>query len=217
MESQSIERGFERVWQMFQETDRKFKETDRKFKETDEKFKETDRKFKETDEKFKETDRKFQESGREFAERLKKTEDLFIGRWGRFMEVLVDSGAVKSLRDYGLGINRSASSVKEEMQNGEGRGMEIDVLCWGDELIVAVEVKTTLKNEDVREHEERLGRFFECFPRFSGMRLHGAVAALSFAEESDRYAYKRGMYVLTLIGDTVVRVVNDKKFRPREW
>jgi len=23
--------------------------------------------------------------------------------------------------------------------------------------------------------------------------------------------------VLTLIGDTVVRVVNDKKFRPREW
>ncbi|OQX03223.1 MAG: hypothetical protein BWK80_56095, partial [Desulfobacteraceae bacterium IS3] len=78
MESQSIERGFERVWQMFQETDRKFQETDRKFKETD---------------------RKFQESGREFAERLKKMEDLFIGRWGRFMEVLVDSGAVKSLRD----------------------------------------------------------------------------------------------------------------------
>ncbi len=199
MESQSIEKGFERVWQMFQETDRKFQETDRKFQETDRKFKETDRKIQES------------------AEQLKKMEDLFIGRWGRFMEVLVDSGAVKSLRDYGLGINRSASNVKEETQNGEGRGIEIDVLCWGDELIVAVEVKTTLKNEDVREHEERLGRFFGCFPRFSGMRLHGAVAALSFAEESDRYAYKRGMYVLTLIGDTVVRVVNDKKFRPREW
>ncbi len=196
MELQSIEKGFERVWQMFQETDRRFKETD---------------------EKFKETDRKFQESGREFAERLKKTEELFIGRWGRFMEVLVDSGAVKSLRDYGLGINRSASSVKEEMQNGGGRGMEIDVLCWGDEIIVAVEVKTTLRIEDIREHEERLGRFFGCFPKFSGMRLHGAVAGLSFAEDSDRYAYRRGMYVLTLIGDSMVKVVNDKNFRPREW
>ncbi len=178
MESQSIEKGFERVWQMFQETDKKFQES---------------------------------------AEQLKKLEDLFIGRWGRFMEVLVDSGAVKSLRDYGLSINRSAGNVKEEMPNGEGRGMEIDVLCWGDELIVAVEVKTTLKTEDVREHEERLGRFFGCFPRFSGMKLYGAVAALSFAEDSDRYAYRRGMYVLTLIGDALVRVVNDKKFRPREW
>ncbi len=67
MESQSIERGFERVWQMFQETDKKFQETDRKIQES--------------------------------AEQLKKMEDLFIGRWGRFMEVLVDSGAVKSLRD----------------------------------------------------------------------------------------------------------------------
>jgi len=182
MESESIEKGFERVWQMFQETDRKF-----------------------------------QESGREFAERLKKMEDLFIGRWGRFMEVLVDSGAVKALRDCGLGINRSASNVKEEMQNGLGRGMEIDVLCWGDEIIVAVEVKTTLRIEDVREHEERLERFFKCFPKFSGMKLYGAVAGLSFAEESDRYAYKRGMYVLTLIGDTLVRVINGEKFRPREW
>ncbi|MDR2258459.1 MAG: hypothetical protein LBE14_04850, partial [Treponema sp.] len=34
---------FEKVWAMFQETDRKFKETDRQFKETDRKFKETDR------------------------------------------------------------------------------------------------------------------------------------------------------------------------------
>ncbi len=34
MNSDIIEQGFQRVWQMFQETDRQFKETDRKIEET---------------------------------------------------------------------------------------------------------------------------------------------------------------------------------------
>ncbi|MGB9702147.1 MAG: hypothetical protein ACPL1A_05385 [Candidatus Kapaibacteriota bacterium] len=34
---------FEKVWHMFQETDRKFQETAQQFQETDKKFKETDR------------------------------------------------------------------------------------------------------------------------------------------------------------------------------
>ncbi|QTA86788.1 hypothetical protein [Desulfonema magnum] len=41
--------------------------------------------------------------------------------------------------------------------------------------------------------------------QFLGMRLRSAVAGLSFAEESDRYAYRRRMYVLTLVGDSLVR------------
>jgi uncharacterized protein HemX len=49
--------SFEKVWAMFQETDRKFKETDKQFKEIGERFKETDKKFQETDKKFQETDK----------------------------------------------------------------------------------------------------------------------------------------------------------------
>jgi len=37
MDTQLIEKGFERVWQMFQETDKKFKETADQIKETDKK------------------------------------------------------------------------------------------------------------------------------------------------------------------------------------
>jgi hypothetical protein len=42
MDTQAIEEGFERIWQMFQETDRKFQETGRELKEL---FKETDRRI----------------------------------------------------------------------------------------------------------------------------------------------------------------------------
>lgn len=185
MDTQVIEKGFERVWQMFQETDKKFLDTDRKFRES--------------------------------AEQLKKIENMFIGKWGRFMEVLIDSGAVTALRQYGLSIEHSASNVREQKPNGLGRGMEIDVLCWGKEIIIPIEVKTTLKVEDVDEHKKRLERFFECFPTFSGRKLYGAVAGLSFSEESDKYAYRCGLYVLTLVGENMVLVVNDEKFRPKEW
>jgi hypothetical protein len=71
MDTQVIEKGFERVWQMFQETDRKFRES---------------------------------------AEQLKKIENIFIGKWGRFMEVLIDSGAVTALRKYGLSIEQKPGS-----------------------------------------------------------------------------------------------------------
>ena len=192
MDTQVIEKGFERVWQMFQETNKKFLDTDRKFQDTDKKF-------------------------RESAEQLKKIENMFIGKWGRFMEVLIDSGAVTALRQYGLSIEHSASNVREQKPNGLGRGMEIDVLCWGKEIIIPIEVKTTLKVEDVEEQKRRLERFFECFPTFSGRKLYGAVAGLSFSEESDKYAYRCGLYVLTLVGENMVAVVNDEKFRPKDW
>lgn len=178
MDLQTIEKGFERVWQMFQETDRKFQES---------------------------------------ADQLKRLEALFGSRWGRFMEVLIDSGAVTALRKYGLDIDHSASNVKEQRPNSLGRGMEIDVLCWGKQIIVPIEVKTHLKVDDVRSHEERIERFTDCFPKFSDLKLFGAVAGLSFDEGSDRFAYQRGFYVLTLIGDKVVAVINDNKFIPKQW
>ena len=133
------------------------------------------------------------------------------------MEILVDTGAVTALRNYGVHIDASSRSVKEQQPNGRGRGMEIDVLCWGAEIAVPIEVKTTLKVEHVNDHEDRLKRFTECFPQFSGMELHGGVAGISFEEESDKYAYRRGLYVLTLTGNNMVTVLNDDKFRPKIW
>ena len=228
MEQNVIEAGFQKVWEMFQETDRKFQETAKRFRETDEKlkemFQETDKRFRETDEKlkekFQETDRKIQETDKqlkEFLKGLKKLEDTFITKWGRFMEVLVNSGATSALRAAGLSVDHSAKNFTQEVPDAMGRGMEIDVLCWGEDIVVPIEVKTTLKVEDVDEHIEKLGRFFECFPNFRGMKLYGAVAGLDFAGGSNRYAYRKGLYVLTLKGNKVVEVSNDGKFRPKIW
>jgi hypothetical protein len=226
MDANVIEQGFREVWEMFRETDRKIQESDRKFHEElearDRKFHEEldvrDRKFHEDLEALQHnlaaSQQRFEES---VNQSIKNMEDVFIGKWGRFMEVLVKSGALTAFRQYGVPVKRSAGGVNEQLKNGQGRGMEIDVLCWNDDVVIAIEVKTTLKVEHVRDQEERLQRFFECFPDFREKRLYGAVAGLTIEEEADKYAYRQGLYVLTLIGDNLVKVLNDQKFCPRDW
>jgi hypothetical protein len=116
-ETREPEKGltFEKVWMMFQESDRRMREineetaqqmreTDRKLQEVAERMKETDRQMKETDRQMKETDRRMEETDRqmketdrqiqEVAERMKETAkqmketDRQLGRLGnRFGEL----------------------------------------------------------------------------------------------------------------------------------
>ena len=63
--------NFEKVWFLFQNTDKKFQETDKLLTE---KFQETDKKFQETDKKFQETDKK-----------IKALSNLFTTQWGKLI------------------------------------------------------------------------------------------------------------------------------------
>jgi len=58
--------------------------------------------------------------------------------------------------------------------------------------------------------------FFEYFPRFSGLKLYGAVAGLSVEDSVARYAYKNGLFVLVPAGQ-LVQIWNDANFIPRTF
>ncbi len=80
---------FEKVWLMFQETDKKFQELTERFRETDERFKETAERFKQTDEKFKQTDERFKQTDERFKqtdEKFKQTDEKFKQTDERFKE-----------------------------------------------------------------------------------------------------------------------------------
>jgi hypothetical protein len=69
------------------------------------------------------------------------------------------------------------------------------------------------------------------------MKLYGAVAGIRIEEVADRYAYRKGLFVLTLSGspreiydlehpcsiaiisrgEGMVVILNDEKFRPKQW
>ena len=219
-EIKHIWRLFEEVSKQLKETDRQIKETDRQMKENERKlmrlFEETDRRFKETDLRFKETARRFEEKDRRFKEtdkKIKELANLFTGQWGKLIEALVEPSSIRLFQERGIAVEGVARHL--EKQKGD-KGIEIDLLLSNDHEVVLVEVKTTVKIEHIKEHLERLDKFKYFFPEYKEFKVYGAIAGLRYEEDSDRFAYKKGLFVLKC-QDGVIKIVNDKNFRPRVW
>ncbi|TAN53072.1 MAG: hypothetical protein EPN21_02415 [Methylococcaceae bacterium] len=179
---------YDDVWQMFQETARRFQETDRKFQETDLRFKETDRK-------------------------LRELSELFTGQWGKLVEALVRPGLLNLFRQRGIQVNET---LQRDLAQRDGREMEIDVMLINGDVVIPVEVKTTLKVADVNDFLQRMQEFLLFFPKYRGYRIYGAVAGVQIEERADRYAYRKGLFVLTLGRDGLSRILNDEKFIPKD-
>jgi len=204
--------------EMSQETDRKFQETDLKFQEVREMSQETDRKFQETDRKFwemsQETDRKFREMSRETDKRINKvSQDIgrLGGRWGEFIEEMVRPAVVRLFQQRGLLVHEVHRHVSSKR---DGLSAEIDLLVVNDEHCIAVEVKSLLSVDDVKEHQERLKKFKILFPRYATARLMGAVAGGVISEDVAKYAYRQGFFVLGQKGENM-EILNDESFEPK--
>ncbi|HOL42248.1 MAG TPA: hypothetical protein PLY78_10485 [Methanospirillum sp.] len=197
---------FEKVWLMFQETDKKFKETDKKFKETDKKFKETDEKFKETDrilsEKFRETDKK-----------LNKLERLFTSQWGKLVESLVEGDILALLNKRGIQVT---DTVKRRAGRRDGVDYEFDIIAINGDEIVIVEVKTTLRPEDIRNFLRKLKQAKNWMPEYADKKVYGAVAFLSEDAGTAAMAEKNGLFVIRATGDSA-SIINPENFVPKVW
>jgi hypothetical protein len=111
---------FEKVWAMFQETDRKMQETDRKMQETDRRMRETDRKMQETDREMQETGWLIRESQRETDRALKEASRI-VGNLGNkfggsFMSAVCNNTTqCQTVHKYNLHKNTLKSKVFFDM------------------------------------------------------------------------------------------------------
>jgi hypothetical protein len=196
MAEQSTQEAVAEIWQLFRETDAKFKETDAKFKETDAKFKETDAKIQET------------------TRQIQALEGLIGSQWGKFIEALVQPNVLRLFQAWGIQVHYIYRRATSELN---GQNMEVDLLLENDEDVIVVEVKSTLKVQDVNDFLDELKDFLHFFPKYANRRIYGAVAGLSIEEGADRFAYRRGLFVLGVVGDGIVQIKNDQRFRPRDF
>ena len=95
--------------------------------------------------------------------------------------------------------------------------MEIDLILENQIEVIVGEVKTSLSTDDVKEFLEDLATFTEFFPIYRGYRIYGTVAALNITNEVASFAYRRGLFVLRVMGDGMVTIRNDEKFTPRDF
>ncbi len=166
-----------------------------------------------------ESDRRAAEADRSMAElkrtveRTSKAVDSLTTRWGRFVEELVEPAVLRLFQEKGIDIKEVYPRARVKRQ---GIAMEIDILGVDDTELVLVELLPRLSQDDVDEFIEKLTRFKIAFPHYQNYRAYGAVAGIEINEGIDRYAYKKGLFVIKPSGDTVA-IINDANFQPNTW
>ncbi len=145
--------------------------------------------------------------------RVSQNVDALAGKWGKFVEGLVVPAAARLFAERGIAVDTVTQRMRRQRN---GQHMEIDVLVLSHDDVVLVEAKSTLGIDDVSEHLERLAQFKAFFPEYGQRRLLGAVAGIEITGSADRYAYRKGLFVIVQSGESV-RIANDDSFKPRVW
>lgn len=168
-----------------------------------------------------ETDNSFEEIRRILADtaRITKQNAKLIGdignKFGSFTEGMAFPSMERLLRKrFGM----TTVTTRYKAQRG-GETMEIDVLglANGDlNAVVAVEVKSHLKERDVEQTVRMLGRFSDFFPEHKGKKLYGILAYVDGSEETRQQAVRAGLYTAR-IHDEVSDLLPDNGFTPRDF
>ncbi len=205
--------SFDKVWLMFQETNKQFKETDKQFKETDKQFKETDNLIKElskkADKRSAETERRFRETDK----KMKMLHDLFVTQWGKLMETLVEGDLIKLLNSRGIDVHQTSQRVSGSY---DGNPYEFDIIAVNGKEVVIVEVKTTLRVKDVTKFIEKLSLAKVWMPELRNKDIYGAVAYLTANSDSHIMSAKKGLFVIRATGSSA-SVTNKADFKPARF
>ena len=134
---------------------------------------------------------------------------------GKFAEEQVRPRLVEMFREKGVYMEEIHSNIVVE-RNGQYL-LEIDLLLVNTVYSVVVEVKHNLKQKDVDEHIERLEKL-QLSPSRSikGTKMYGAVAGMIVNKEVERYAMKKGFYLVKPKGDSV-EISNPNDFKAKTW
>ena len=179
---------FEKVWEMFQETDRKSKESWEQMKE-------------QMKEERKEIDRIIGKLG---------------NRFGELAEHLVLPGIKAKFNALGFTFEQISQDIV--ITDSAGKCLaEIDILLENGDIVIAVEVKSKTKDTDVEDHINRMEVLRKRADKRNDTRkFRGAIAGAIMSESVRNYIIKNGFYPIEQAGDTV-KISIPENFTPREW
>ena len=203
---------FEKVWAMFQESDRRMQ---RLSEETDRQMQETARRIQESNE---EVDRHFKET-----DRYIKETSIHVGklgnRFGELAEHLVAPNIVQKFNALGFHFDDISAGLRQIIED-ESSGQQIaefDILLENGEAIVGVEVKSKPSHDDVKEHVQRL-KILRLNKDKKGdkRKIYGALAGAIMPRDIQSAILKAGLYAITQTGDTV-KINVPEGFTPKAW
>ena len=159
---------------------------------------------------FEKTDKELSKRFKETDKKIKELANLFTTQWGKLIESLVEGELIKLLSGRGIKVE---SVVQRRKGSRNGISYEFDLIAVNTTEIVIVEVKTTLRPDDVKEFIEKLKQAKVFMPEYKNMKIYGAVAFLTANAGSDVMAEKQGLFVIRAAGGSS-KIINKEDFVP---
>jgi predicted AAA+ superfamily ATPase len=157
---------------------------------------------KETSESMKETDRRIGE---------------MTNRFGEIAEHLVAPGIADKFNSLGYNFDAVCPGGLQIKDKNKKVIAEVDILLENSKCIMAVEVKTRPRIQDMEHHVKRLEILREYRNKQNDTRkIHGAIAGVIFGDQEKNAAMENGFYILEQSGDTM-KIDMPDDFVPGEW
>ena len=186
---------FEKVWEMFQETDRLIKENAELIQETRESIKATDRQMKETD---------------------KRVGEL-SNRFGDMVESMVVPNLVARFSELGY-VFEDTSPNKEIRDRTHNIHTEVDAYLENEACVMAVETKVKPSFQDVDDHIKRMEKLRAIADyRKDKRKYYGSIAGVVIGQKVKAYILSRGFFAIEPSGETFLITPPMEPDKPREW
>ena len=247
METSAEALTFEKVWLMFQESDRQFREfrerteeADRKYREQKEQSDQEYRKQKEqSDQEYRkqkeQSDREYWEqkekSDREYRERMEEADrkdrermkeiDRRIGelsnRFGELAEHLVLPSIKEKFNARGFEFDKCSKYVDIADAQDRFTGAEIDILLENGEVAIAVEVKARALEKHIDRHIERIEVLRRWADRHGDRRKFQGAIAGAIMTDEVRKYALKAGLYVIIQTGDTVEISVPEGFTPREW
>jgi len=220
MSQQASPLTYEGILKLFEKSTLEFNQ---RMVESDEKFREemaeSRRAFdQQMAERRAESDRRQAESDRGMEKLRKQMGDIGV-RIGNLVEhVIGGKNIVEQFQDLGYNVI-DHSRDNEFGIRGTANSGQIDLLLKDGDVEILVEVKTTLRNDDVFDHIERLEKYRRWMDsKGEGKKRYiGALACAMVKDNAVKFAQKNGMYVIMQLGNAIEIVASPEGFVAKEW
>jgi Holliday junction resolvase-like predicted endonuclease len=160
---------------------------------------------------FQETDRMLSNKFSDTDKKLNKATELFTSQWGRLIESLVEGDLVKILQQRGIAVTDTTSRRKGKKR---GENFEFDIIAHNGDEIVIVEVKTTLRPDDVKDFKAKMGKAKLLLTEYQNYQVYAAMAFLQADAGAEIMAEKQGFFVIKATGNSA-SIINDVQFVPK--
>jgi len=164
---------------------------------------------KENAERQKETDRQMKETGIRMG--------LLNNRFGELAEHLVAPGIERKFNALGYKFNGVAPNGFEILGEDGKLKTQIDILLENGSCIMAVEVKSKPKMQDIEHHIKRLEILRQYRNKNNDNRkIYGTIAGAIFGDAEKQACINAGFYAIMQTGDTM-QIDVPEGFLPKEW